>query len=72
MDIVRREIELGFKDCLREIGEKVRKRNRVHKQRKRENRLSEYYTFMAETLTSTLDREVSSNTLFVLTGGDFE
>jgi DNA topoisomerase-6 subunit B len=70
VDIVRREIELGFKDCLREIGEKVRKRNRVHKQKKRENRLTEYYSFMAETLSNALGREVTSNTLFDLSGGE--
>jgi DNA topoisomerase-6 subunit B len=72
VDVVRREIELGFKDCLREIGERVRKRNRVYKQRKRENRLTEFYTFMAETLTMTLDREVSVYNLFDTTGGDSE
>ena len=31
VDIVRREIELGFKDCLREIGEKVRKRQSIRR-----------------------------------------
>ncbi|MHA2352714.1 MAG: DNA topoisomerase VI subunit B [Candidatus Thorarchaeota archaeon] len=72
VDIIRREIELGFKDCLREIGEKVRKRDRVHKQRKRENRLTEYYTFMAETLASALDRDVSSTALFGSIGGESE
>jgi DNA topoisomerase-6 subunit B len=72
VDIVRREIELGFKDCLREIGEKVRKRDRVYKQRRREDRLTEYYTFMAETLTSALDREVSSRELFGSAGGEIE
>jgi DNA topoisomerase-6 subunit B len=69
VDVVRREIELGFKDCLREISEKVRKRDRIHKQIKRENRLVEFYDFMAETLTSALRREVSSKDLF---GGDIE
>jgi DNA topoisomerase-6 subunit B len=72
VDVVRREIELGFKDCLREIGEKVRKRNRAQKDRKRENRLTEYYSFMAETLTATLEREISVNNLFDITGGDLE
>ena len=72
VDIVRREIELGFKDCLREIGEKVRRRDRVHKQRKRENRLTVYYSFMAETLTSALDREVSSHALIGSDGGKYE
>ncbi|MFW9964190.1 MAG: DNA topoisomerase VI subunit B [Candidatus Sifarchaeia archaeon] len=64
VDIIRKEIELGFKDCLREIGEKVRKRDRVQKQRKRENRLSEYYIFLAATLSSALKREISSSSLF--------
>ncbi|MFX1560407.1 MAG: DNA topoisomerase VI subunit B [Promethearchaeota archaeon] len=72
VDVVRREVELGFKDCLRELGEKVRKRNRVHKQRKRENQLTEYYAFMAETLTATLKREVSTTALFGYRGGDHE
>jgi DNA topoisomerase-6 subunit B len=72
VDIVRREIELGFKDCLREIGEMVRKRDKVHKERKRENRLTEYYAFMAETLTLALNREVSRNALFDSTGGESE
>ncbi|MHA2321375.1 MAG: DNA topoisomerase VI subunit B [Candidatus Thorarchaeota archaeon] len=58
VDVVRREIELGFKDCLREIGKKVRRRDRVYKQRKRENRV--------------LHREVSSKALFDTTGGEFE
>jgi DNA topoisomerase-6 subunit B len=71
VDIVRREIELGFKDCLREIGKKVRRRDKVHKQRKRENRLTGYYTFMAETLTQALEREVTVGALFDLTGGEF-
>ncbi|MFW9788700.1 MAG: DNA topoisomerase VI subunit B [Candidatus Thorarchaeota archaeon] len=72
VDIVRREIELGFKDCLREIGEKVRKQIRVQKQRKRENRLTEYYMFMAEILTSTLKKPVSSQGLFESSGGKFD
>ena len=72
VDIVRREIELGFKDCLREISEKVRRRDRVHKHRKRENRLTEYYSFMAETLASALDREVSCHTLIGSEGGETE
>jgi DNA topoisomerase-6 subunit B len=70
VDIIRREIELGFKDCLREIGKKVRKREKTHRQRKRENRLTEYYTFMVEILTKTLDRNVSIYNLFDTKGGD--
>ncbi|MFW9980481.1 MAG: DNA topoisomerase VI subunit B, partial [Candidatus Thorarchaeota archaeon] len=46
VDIVRREIGLGFKDCLRELSEKVRRRDRVHKQRRRENKLWGYYRFL--------------------------
>jgi len=72
VDIVRREIELGLKDCLRDIGEKVRRRDRVHKQRKRESRLTEFYTFMAETLSSSLNRKVSTDILFDSTGGELE
>jgi DNA topoisomerase-6 subunit B len=70
VDIIRREVELGFKDCLRELSEKVRKRNRVHKQRKRETRLVNYYQFMSETLSSALDREVSISSLFSTSGDD--
>ncbi|MFW9974853.1 MAG: DNA topoisomerase VI subunit B [Candidatus Thorarchaeota archaeon] len=72
VDIVRREIELGFKDCLREIGEKVRRRERVYRERKRENRLAEYYTFMAEILTTTLKRNISITKIFGAKGGDHE
>ena len=69
VDIVRREIELGFKDCLREVGDKVRKRNRVHRQKKRENRLTEYYNFITETLSSALKRSVTTSELFDFDGG---
>ena len=72
MDIVRKEIELGFKDCLRELSEKVRKRDKVHKQRKRETRLVNYYHFMAETLSSVLENEVSIKNLFSSLGDDIE
>ena len=69
VDIVRREIELGFKDCLREVGDEVRKRNRVHRQKKRENRLTEYYNFITETLSSALKRSVTTFELFDFDGG---
>lgn len=72
VDIVRREIELGFKDCLREIGEKVRRRERIHRERKRENRLAEYYTFMAEILSFTLKRDISVTKIFCAQGGDLD
>jgi len=72
VDVVRREIELGFKDCLREISGRVRKRERAHKQMKRESRLIQYYQFMSETLSSALDRDVSFSSLFALSGDDDE
>ncbi|MFW9793293.1 MAG: DNA topoisomerase VI subunit B [Candidatus Thorarchaeota archaeon] len=71
VDIVRREIELGFKDCLRELSEKVRKQNRVRKMKKRETKLVNYYRFMSETLSTALEKEVSINSLFSV-GGDIE
>ncbi len=70
VDIVRKEIALGFKECLREIGKRVSRRNRVHKQRRRESRLAEYYTFMAETLSSVLERNVVYTGLFDQSWGD--
>ncbi|MFW9816831.1 MAG: DNA topoisomerase VI subunit B, partial [Candidatus Thorarchaeota archaeon] len=70
VDVVRREIELGFKECLREISEKVRKRERFHKQRKRETKLFQYYQFMSETLASALMRDVSAKSLFMISGDD--
>jgi DNA topoisomerase-6 subunit B len=72
VDIVRREIELGFKECLRELSEKVRKRDRVHKQRMRETRLVNYYEFMAESLSAVLEREISIKKLFSSRGDDYE
>jgi DNA topoisomerase-6 subunit B len=72
VDVVKREVELGFKDCLREISEKVRKRDRVHKRRKRETKLVQYYQFMSETLSTALDREVSTSSLFGTGGDDVE
>ncbi|TFG12704.1 DNA topoisomerase VI subunit B [Candidatus Thorarchaeota archaeon] len=58
VDIVRREIELGFKDCLRSIATKVRNKNRVRKRKKRENKLALYYGFIANTLSDSLGREI--------------
>ena len=72
VDIVRREIELGFKECLRELSEKVRKRDRVHKQRMRETRLVNYYEFMSESLSAVLEREISIKKLFSSVGDDYE
>lgn len=72
VDIVRKEIELGFKECLRELSEKVRKRDRVHKQRMRETRLVNYYEFMSESLSAVLEREISIKKLFSSVGDDYE
>jgi DNA topoisomerase-6 subunit B len=58
VDIVRKEVELGIKDCLRTIATRVRKKNRVRKRKKRENKLAQYYRFMADTLSSSLGRNI--------------
>ncbi|MFX1482978.1 MAG: DNA topoisomerase VI subunit B [Promethearchaeota archaeon] len=68
VDIVRKEIELGFKECLRELSRKVMKKHRASRRLYRETRLIQYYQFMAETLSASLEREVSLRTL--LSNGD--
>ncbi|MFW9958365.1 MAG: DNA topoisomerase VI subunit B [Candidatus Odinarchaeota archaeon] len=69
VDIVRREIELGFKDCLRDLSERLRKRTRTQKYQKRESRLTSYYRFIAEILKTTTGREVQLER-FQFEGGD--
>jgi DNA topoisomerase-6 subunit B len=64
VDVVRREIELGLKDCLRQIGEKVRKKQRVSKLRRRQSRLREYYQFMTDVLTEATGLDVDTKHLF--------
>jgi DNA topoisomerase-6 subunit B len=64
VDVVRREIELGFKDCLRHIGETVRRKQRASKHHKRQTRLKEYYQFMTEVISNTTGLEVSTGKLF--------
>jgi DNA topoisomerase-6 subunit B len=59
IDVVRREIDLGLKDCLRRLGEGVRRKRRVHRQEKRESKLVGYYEFIAETLGKATDQDVS-------------
>jgi DNA topoisomerase-6 subunit B len=59
VDSVRREINLGLKDCLRKLGESVRRKQRVQKSKKRESRLKDYYSFIVDTLSDNLDREVT-------------
>ncbi|MDF1541066.1 MAG: DNA topoisomerase VI subunit B, partial [Candidatus Thorarchaeota archaeon] len=63
VDAVRREIDLGLKDCLRRLGEQVRKRNRVHKKTKRESRLRNYYQFIASTLEEATCQKVGLENL---------
>lgn len=69
VDAVRKEIDLGFKDCLRELSKKLRSRNRAKKHRKRESRLSAYYKFTAETLSTATGREISADRLLGSRGG---
>jgi DNA topoisomerase-6 subunit B len=65
VDVVRREIELGFKDCLRELSERIRKRNRSQKHHKRESKLVSYYSFIVDTLAATIGRDVKLDSLFI-------
>ena len=72
VDEVRKEIELGFKDCLRELSKNLRSRNRAKSHRKRETRLAKYYRFTAETLSTATGREVSIDRLLGSRGGSSE
>lgn len=69
IDAVRKEIDLGFKDCLRELSKNLRTRNRASIHRKRESRLSAYYAFTAETLSTATGRQVSIEKLMGSQGG---
>ncbi|MHA1636622.1 MAG: DNA topoisomerase VI subunit B [Candidatus Thorarchaeota archaeon] len=64
VDVIRREIELGFKDCLRKISELVRKKNRTQRMAKRENKLQQYYKFIADTLSEATERKIRTDQLF--------
>jgi DNA topoisomerase-6 subunit B len=64
VDSVRREIDLGLKDCLRRLGKSVRKQQRVQKAEKREIQLQDYYEFIAGTLGNATGRNVSVERLF--------
>ena len=64
VDAVRREVDLGLKDCLRRLSEQVRRRNRVQKNTKRESRLRGYYKFISETLGEATQRKVALTNLF--------
>lgn len=69
VDVVRREIELGFKDCLRELGTSLRKRERATKKLRKQSRLVQYYEFMAETLEAATGSKVSIEKLPLFNGG---
>ncbi|MHA1577233.1 MAG: DNA topoisomerase VI subunit B [Candidatus Thorarchaeota archaeon] len=72
IDAVRKEIELGFKDCLRDLGKKLKRRNRAKIHQKREYRLNAYYNFLAETLSTATGREISSERLLGKRGGTYQ
>lgn len=63
VDSVRREIDLGFKECLRELGKAVRRKQSISRRMKRESRLLDYYSFIADTLSDALNREVGISRL---------
>ncbi|MFW9960752.1 MAG: DNA topoisomerase VI subunit B [Candidatus Thorarchaeota archaeon] len=69
VDVIRREIELGFKECLRDLKKRVRRQTRAQIYHKRETRLVTYYKFIAETLSAATGRDVQLNRLLV-DGGD--
>ncbi len=64
VDVIRREIELGFKECLRNLGRRVRRKNRARRARKRESRLQTYYEFISKVLSLSLEREIRTDQLF--------
>ncbi|MGQ4912161.1 MAG: DNA topoisomerase VI subunit B [Candidatus Thorarchaeota archaeon] len=72
VDVVRREIDLGFKDCLRELGKHVKRRERAKLSLRRQSRLVSYYRFIGETLEGAIGRAVSLERLPVFEGGDSE
>ncbi|TXT55772.1 MAG: Type 2 DNA topoisomerase 6 subunit B [Candidatus Thorarchaeota archaeon] len=64
VDAVRREVDLGFKECLRRVSEGVRKKNRAKRKARRENKLQTYYEFLTDTLSAATGRQISSSILF--------
>ncbi len=64
VDVVRKEISLGLMDCLRRLGELVRKKHKATRKMRRENRLTNYYSFIANTLESSSKSSVSLAKLF--------
>lgn len=64
VDVVRREIDLGLKDCLRRLGQLVVRKNRVQHFAKRENRLKAIYEFISETLNEATAQDIDISGLF--------
>ncbi|UCE09525.1 MAG: DNA topoisomerase VI subunit B [Candidatus Thorarchaeota archaeon] len=64
VDSVRHEINLSIKDCMRRLGDQVRKKQRRRSMRQRENRLQIYYRFIADTLSEATNQEVDINSMF--------
>ncbi len=69
IDEVRKEIELGYKDCLRELSKKLRRRNRANFHRKRESKLTAYYRFTTEILSAATGKNITSHNLLGTKGG---
>ena len=72
VDIVRREIELGLKDCLRQIGERVRRKQRVSRNHRRQSRLEEYYEFLSEVLSESTGHALQTKHLFPEEANDLD
>jgi DNA topoisomerase-6 subunit B len=72
VDVVRREIELGFKECLRDLRKSLRRKQRATKRKWRQSRLVGYYEFMTEILESSTGREVDIKRLPLVEGGGNE
>lgn len=64
VDSIRREIDLGFKQCLREIATSVRRKHRARRKRRRKHKLKQYYEFISKTLTESTGRDVRIHSLF--------
>lgn len=64
VDSIRREIDLGFKQCLRDIATNVRRKHRARRKRRRKNKLQQYYRFISSTLSESTGQKVSIEALF--------
>jgi len=64
VDIVRKEIDLGVKECLRQLGKIVVKKNHVQRTWKRETRLKGYYEFISSILNEATSKQVAITNLF--------